>query len=79
MGMHYETRWKKRIMLVLTILILTSLVSARYGNSKTTLKQFVERYGNGLRGKVEKENHVDFNYFDYNIPCVTHYAMEQQF
>lgn len=54
-------------------------MNARYGNSKTTLKQFVEGYGNALRDKVEKENHVDFNYFDYNIPCVSHYAMEQQF
>ncbi|KAH9751515.1 protein FAR1-RELATED SEQUENCE [Citrus sinensis] len=50
-----------------------------YVNSKTTLKQFVEQYGNALRDKVEKENHADFNDLNSNIPCVTHYAMEHQF
>ena len=47
-----------------------------YVNSKTTLKQFFEQYGNALRDKVEKENHAGFNYLNSNIPCVTHYAME---
>ncbi|KAK9206151.1 hypothetical protein WN943_016424 [Citrus x changshan-huyou] len=50
-----------------------------YVNSKTTLKQFVEQYGNALWDKMEKENHADFNDLNSNIPCVTHYAMEQQF
>jgi len=31
-----------------------------YVNSKTSLKQFVELYGNALRDKVEKENKADF-------------------
>ncbi|XP_038717244.1 protein FAR-RED IMPAIRED RESPONSE 1-like [Tripterygium wilfordii] len=32
-----------------------------YVNSKTTLKQFVEQYGNALRKKIEKECQADFD------------------
>ncbi|KAK2653381.1 hypothetical protein Ddye_013237 [Dipteronia dyeriana] len=50
-----------------------------YINSKTTLKQLVEQYENALRDKVEKEKHADFSYLNTQIPCITHYAIEERF
>lgn len=50
-----------------------------YVNSKTTLKQFVEQYESALKDKVEKENQADFNSFNWQIPCMTPYAIDKQF
>ncbi|KAK2652162.1 hypothetical protein Ddye_012018 [Dipteronia dyeriana] len=50
-----------------------------YVNSKTTLKQFVNRYENALRDKVEKENLTDFSSFNSLVPCLTPYPIEKQF
>ncbi|URE23059.1 hypothetical protein MUK42_19223 [Musa troglodytarum] len=48
-------------------------------NSKTTLKQFVERYDKALKTKVEKEVQEDLNSFNCYCPCVSHYNIEKQF
>ncbi|KAJ8484644.1 hypothetical protein OPV22_017129 [Ensete ventricosum] len=50
-----------------------------YVNSKTTIKQFVERYDKALKIKVEKELQEDLNSFSYCCPCVSHYNIEKQF
>ncbi|WOL14828.1 protein FAR1-RELATED SEQUENCE 4-like [Canna indica] len=50
-----------------------------YVNSKTTVKQFVERYDKALKIKVEKELQEDLNSFNYCCPCVSHYNIEKQF
>lgn len=50
-----------------------------YVDSKTTLKQFVEQYGNALRDMVEKENIEDSKSFSKMLSCVTPYEMERQF
>ncbi|CAL9194074.1 protein FAR-RED IMPAIRED RESPONSE 1 [Musa acuminata AAA Group] len=50
-----------------------------YVNSKTTIKQFVERYDKALKIKVEKELQEDLNSFNYCCPCVSHYNIEKQF
>ncbi|KAA8519173.1 hypothetical protein F0562_013429 [Nyssa sinensis] len=50
-----------------------------YVNVKKTLKQFVERYENTLKDKVQKETQEDFNCFNSWLPCITHYDMEKQF
>lgn len=49
-----------------------------YVHSKTSLKQFVEQYGNALKNKVEKEALADSTSFSKLIPCVTTYDMELQ-
>ncbi|KAG6482007.1 hypothetical protein ZIOFF_058634 [Zingiber officinale] len=48
-------------------------------NSKTTLKQFLDRYDKALRVRVEKELHEDLNSFNYCCPCVSHYNIEKQY
>ncbi|KAG6485877.1 hypothetical protein ZIOFF_054444 [Zingiber officinale] len=50
-----------------------------YTNSKTTLKQFLDRYDKALRVRVEKELHEDLNSFNYCCPCVSHYNIEKQY
>uniref|UniRef100_A0A8I6Z1N5 Protein FAR1-RELATED SEQUENCE n=1 Tax=Hordeum vulgare subsp. vulgare TaxID=112509 RepID=A0A8I6Z1N5_HORVV len=50
-----------------------------YVHARTTLKQFVEQYGNALRDKVEKENKADSKSFQEVIRCITDYDLEGQF
>ncbi|KAG6667028.1 hypothetical protein CIPAW_01G072300 [Carya illinoinensis] len=50
-----------------------------YVNSKTTLKQFLDQYNSALRRKVENEAVADFNSFNTEIPCISHYPLEKQF
>lgn len=50
-----------------------------YINSKTTLKQFVKQYDNGLMKKIQKENDSDFYSFNYEIPLINGYTIERQF
>ncbi|XP_022846329.1 protein FAR1-RELATED SEQUENCE 9-like [Olea europaea var. sylvestris] len=50
-----------------------------YVHSKTSLKQFVERYERALCSKVEKEFQADFKSFSQTLPRTTQYEMEQQF
>ncbi|XP_042983428.1 protein FAR1-RELATED SEQUENCE 5-like [Carya illinoinensis] len=50
-----------------------------YVNSRTTLKQFVDQYDSALRRKVENEAIADFNSFNTNIPCISHYPLEKHF
>ncbi|KAF5464428.1 hypothetical protein F2P56_014503 [Juglans regia] len=50
-----------------------------YVNSKTTLKQFLDQYNSALRRKVENEAVADFNSFNTEIPCISHYPHEKQF
>ncbi|XP_057446726.1 protein FAR-RED IMPAIRED RESPONSE 1-like [Lotus japonicus] len=50
-----------------------------YVNSKTTLKQFFERYDNALRDQIERENMADFYSFNTVIACISHFGFEAQF
>ncbi|XP_058181113.1 protein FAR-RED IMPAIRED RESPONSE 1-like [Rhododendron vialii] len=50
-----------------------------YINSKTTLKQFVEQYGNALAKKVENEKYEDTKDLHSYIPCITAAELEKQF
>ena len=49
-----------------------------YVNSKTTLKQFVEKYEKTMESKIEKECQADARCFSQRIPCRTNFAMEKQ-
>ncbi|KAL6562536.1 hypothetical protein OROGR_003543 [Orobanche gracilis] len=49
-----------------------------YVNSKTTLKEFVEKYEHALRSKVRKEKEDDAKSFHYWSPLITLYSMEKQ-
>src|ERR1044072_1574433 len=50
-----------------------------YVNSKTTLKQFVEKYDNALKDKIEKENIADFGSYNTEVACVSIFGFESQF
>nr|XP_017227596.1 PREDICTED: protein FAR1-RELATED SEQUENCE 5-like [Daucus carota subsp. sativus] len=50
-----------------------------YVNAKTSLREFVEKYDNALKDKVEKEVNADTRSLSTTIPCVTPHAMEKQF
>ncbi|XP_042954662.1 protein FAR1-RELATED SEQUENCE 5-like [Carya illinoinensis] len=50
-----------------------------YVHSRTTLKQFVDQYDSALRRKAENEAIADFNSFNTEIPCISHYPIEKQF
>ena len=50
----------------------------RYVNSKTTLKQFVEKYEKAMESKIEKEWQADAWSFSQRLPCRTSFAMEKQ-
>jgi hypothetical protein len=50
-----------------------------YVNSKTTLKQFVEKYDNALKAKIVKENMLDFCLVNRIIACISHFGFESQF
>jgi hypothetical protein len=50
-----------------------------YVHSSTSLKEFVDRYDNALRARVEKENLADFNSFNVTISCVSEFPFEMQF
>ncbi|KAH9745082.1 protein FAR1-RELATED SEQUENCE [Citrus sinensis] len=49
-----------------------------YVNSKTTLKQFVEKYEKAMESKIEKEWQADARSFSQRLPCRTSFAMEKQ-
>ncbi|KAH9746835.1 protein FAR1-RELATED SEQUENCE [Citrus sinensis] len=49
-----------------------------YVNSKTTLKQFVEKYEKAMESKIEKEWQADARSFSQRLPCRTNFAMEKQ-
>ncbi|XP_024033677.1 protein FAR1-RELATED SEQUENCE 5-like [Citrus clementina] len=49
-----------------------------YVNSKTTLKQFVEKYEKAMESKIEKEWQADARCFSQRMPCRTNFAMEKQ-
>ncbi|KAH9760448.1 protein FAR1-RELATED SEQUENCE [Citrus sinensis] len=49
-----------------------------YVNSKTTLKQFVEKYEKAMESKIEKEWQTDARCFSQRMPCRTSFAMEKQ-
>ncbi|KAH9726548.1 protein FAR1-RELATED SEQUENCE [Citrus sinensis] len=49
-----------------------------YVNSKTTLKQFVEKYEKAMESKIEKERQADARSFSQRLPCRTSFAMEKQ-
>ena len=48
-----------------------------YVNSKTTLKQFVEKYEKTMESKIEKEWQVDEGTFIQRLPCRTSFAMKK--
>ncbi|XP_062147806.1 protein FAR1-RELATED SEQUENCE 5-like [Alnus glutinosa] len=50
-----------------------------YVHSRTTLKEFVDEYDNGLRRMVESETHADFDSFNRTIPCISALQLEKQF
>ncbi|GJY35434.1 FAR1-related sequence 6-like protein, partial [Tanacetum coccineum] len=50
-----------------------------YVNSKTSLRQFVEQYGNALKSKMEKENKADFDSLNSSYKFLTQFIMERQF
>jgi hypothetical protein len=50
-----------------------------YVHSKTTLKEFVDQFDNGLRRMVEKETSFNFDSFHRMIPCSTPYPLEETF
>ncbi|XP_042460880.1 protein FAR-RED IMPAIRED RESPONSE 1-like [Zingiber officinale] len=50
-----------------------------YVHSKTTLKQFIEQYGNALKSKIEKEDNSDFASFNSIIPVISGNPIEKQF
>ncbi|XP_026452077.1 protein FAR-RED ELONGATED HYPOCOTYL 3-like [Papaver somniferum] len=50
----------------------------KYVTSKTSLKEFVEKYELALRDKIEKELKADAKSFFTIIPTKTHYEMEKQ-
>ena len=49
-----------------------------YVNSKTTLKQFVEKYEKAIENKIEKEWQANARYFSQRTSCCTNFAMEKQ-
>ena len=49
-----------------------------YVNSKTTWKQFVEKYKKAMENKIEKEWQADARCFSQLMPCRTNFAMEKQ-
>ncbi|XP_052290815.1 protein FAR1-RELATED SEQUENCE 9-like [Citrus sinensis] len=49
-----------------------------YVNSKTTLKQFVEKYEKAMESKIEKEWQEDARCFSQRMPCRTNFAMKKQ-
>ncbi|KAH9768887.1 protein FAR1-RELATED SEQUENCE [Citrus sinensis] len=49
-----------------------------YVNSKTTLKQFVEKYEKAMESKIEKEWQADARSFSQRLPCRTSFAIEKQ-
>ncbi|KAF5463153.1 hypothetical protein F2P56_019089 [Juglans regia] len=46
--------------------------------SGSTLKEFIDKFDNALRKKVENENAADFNLFKYTIPCISHLYVEKK-
>ncbi|KAG6624393.1 hypothetical protein CIPAW_16G024000 [Carya illinoinensis] len=50
-----------------------------YVHSRTTLKEFVDQYDSALWRKAENEAIADFNSFNTEIPCISHYPIEKQF
>ncbi|XP_017247535.2 protein FAR1-RELATED SEQUENCE 5-like isoform X1 [Daucus carota subsp. sativus] len=50
-----------------------------YVNAKTSLREFVGKYDNALKDKVEKEVHADTRSLSTTIPCVTPHVIEKQF
>jgi hypothetical protein len=50
-----------------------------YVHSRTTLKEFVDEYDNGLRRMVESETRADFDSFNRTIPCISALQLEKQF
>ena len=50
-----------------------------YFNSKSTLKQFVEKYETAMGAKIEKENAADNDSMAKVIPCATPFGFERQF
>ena len=49
-----------------------------YVNSKTTLKQFVEKYEKAMESKIEKEWQANARCFSQRMQCRTSFAMEKQ-
>lgn len=50
-----------------------------YGNSKTSVRQFVEQYDSALKIKVEKENKIDFDSLSSAFQLITGCYFEKQF
>jgi hypothetical protein len=50
-----------------------------YVHSRTTLKEFVDKYDNALRRIVESEACADFDSFNLTIPCISALHLEKQF
>jgi hypothetical protein len=50
-----------------------------YVHSRTTLKEFVDEYDNGLRRMVKSETRADFDSFNRTIPCISALQLEKQF
>jgi hypothetical protein len=48
-----------------------------YVHSRTTLKEFVDEYDNGLRRMVESETRADFDSFNRTIPCIAYLAVRE--
>ncbi|XP_041026885.1 protein FAR-RED IMPAIRED RESPONSE 1-like [Juglans microcarpa x Juglans regia] len=50
-----------------------------YVHARIILKEFVDQFDNALKKKIENENQVDFNSFNFTITCISHLALEKKF
>ncbi|KAF5477965.1 hypothetical protein F2P56_004568 [Juglans regia] len=50
-----------------------------YVYARTNFKEFVDRFDNGLKKKIENENQADFNSFNFTISCISHLTLEKKF
>ncbi|XP_042988763.1 protein FAR1-RELATED SEQUENCE 5-like [Carya illinoinensis] len=50
-----------------------------YVHAKTSLKEFVDRFDNALKKKIENENTSDFHSFSVTIPCISRSPIEKKF
>ena len=49
-----------------------------YVNSKTTLKQFVDKYDKAIESKIEKRWQANARSFSQRMPCHTNFAIGKQ-
>ncbi|KAF5449772.1 hypothetical protein F2P56_030184 [Juglans regia] len=50
-----------------------------YAHAKTNLKEFVDRYDNALKKKIENENCADFQSFNVTIPCISKSPIKKRY